>query len=120
MKGYKQLNQEQKYTIAQLLKRRASLREIARTVEVSVSTVSRKIKRNKGKYSYSAAYAHMLAQERIEWRQHPRRFTEDLRLRSEELLRYKQWSPEQIVGRLRLEELKMVGKSTLYKWLHQD
>ena len=82
--------------------------------------VSREIKRNKGKYSYSAAYAHMLAQERIEWRQHPRRFTEDLRLRAEELLRYKQWSPEQIVGRLRLEELKMVGKSTLHKWLHQD
>ena len=44
----------------------------------------------------------------------------DLRLRVGELLRYKQWSPEQIVGRLRLEGLKMVGKSTLYKWLHQD
>lgn len=62
----------------------------------------------------------MLARERIQWRQHPRRFTEDLRLRAEELLRYKQWSPEQIVGRLHLEGGKMVGKSTLYKWLHQD
>ena len=45
----------------------------------------------------------MLARERIEWRQHPRRFAEDLRLRAEELLRNKQWSPEQILGRLRLE-----------------
>ena len=80
MKGYKQLNREQRYTVAQLLKRRANLREIARTVEVSVSTVSREIKRNKGKYTYSAAYAHMLAQERIQWKQYPRRFTEDLRL----------------------------------------
>ena len=80
MKGYKQLNQEQRYTIAQLLKRGASLREIARTIEVSVSTVSREIKRNKGKHTYRAAYAHMLARERIE----------------------------------------MVGKSTPYKWLHQD
>ena len=115
MKGYKQLNQEQRYTIAQLLKRGARQREIARTIEVSVSTVSREIKRNKGKHTYRAAYAHMLAQERIEWRKHPRRFTEDLRLRAEELLRNKQWSPEQIVERLRLEELKMVGKSTLYK-----
>ena len=120
MKGYKQLNQEQRYTIAQLLKRGASQREIARTIEVSVSTVSREIKRNKGKHTYRAAYAHMLAQERIEWRQHPRRFTGDLRLRAEELLRHKQWSPKQIVGRLRLEGVKMVGKSTLYKWLHQD
>ena len=107
MKGYKQLNQEQRYTIAQLLKRGASLREIARTI-VSVSTVSREIKRNKSKYTYRAAYAHMLARERIQWRQHPRRFTADLKLRAEELLRYKQWSLEQIVGRLRLEGVKMV------------
>lgn len=35
MKGYEQLNQEHGYTIAQLLKRE-SLREIARTIEVSV------------------------------------------------------------------------------------
>lgn len=98
MKGYKQLNQEQRYTIAQLLKREASLREIARTIEVSVSTVSREIKRNKSKYTYRATYVHMLARERIQWRQHPRRFTADLRLRAEELLRPKQWSPDPIVG----------------------
>ena len=67
MKGYKQLNQEQRYTIAQLLKRGASQREIARTIEVSVSTVSREIKRNKGKHIYRAAYVHMLARERIQW-----------------------------------------------------
>ena len=40
--------------------------------------------------------------------------------RAEELLRYKQWSPEQIAGRLRLEGLKIIVKSTPYKWLHQD
>ena len=50
----------------------------------------------------------MLARERIQWRQHPQRFTADLKLRAEELLRYKQWSLEQIVGRLRLEGVKMV------------
>ena len=43
MKGYKQLNQEQRYTIARLLKRGASQREIARTIEVAVSIVSREI-----------------------------------------------------------------------------
>ena len=90
MKGYKQLNQEQRYTIAQLLKRGASLREITCTIEVSIRTVGREIKRNKSKYTYRAAYAHMLARERIQWRQHPRRFMAELRLRAEELLRYKQ------------------------------
>lgn len=57
----------------------------------------------------------MLARERIQWRQLPQRFTADLRLRAEELLRHKQSSPEQIVGRSRLEGLNMVSKSTLYK-----
>lgn len=98
-----------------MLKRGASLREITCTIAVSVSTVSREIKRNKGKHTYRAAYAHMLARERIQWRQYPRRLTADLRLRAEELIRNKQWSPEQIVGRLCLEGVKMVGKSTLYK-----
>ena len=115
MKGYKQLNQEQRYTIAQLLKRGASQREIARTIEVSASTASREIKRNNSKYTYHSTYAYMLARERIQWRQHPRHFTADLRPRAEKLLRYKQWSPEHIVGRLRLEGRKILGKSTLYK-----
>lgn len=52
--------------MAQLLKHGASLREIARTIEVSVSTVSREIKRNKSKHTYRAAYTHMLARERIQ------------------------------------------------------
>jgi len=59
MKGYKQLNREQRYTIAQLLKRGASLREIARTIEVSVSIVNREIKRNKSKHTYRAIVQHM-------------------------------------------------------------
>ena len=55
------------------------MREIARTIEVSASTISREIKRNKSKHAYPAAYAHMLARERIQWRQYPRRFTADLK-----------------------------------------
>ncbi|MBF0945350.1 MAG: helix-turn-helix domain-containing protein [Alloprevotella sp.] len=65
MKGYKQLNQEQRYTIAQLLKRRASLREIARTIQVSVSTVSREIKRNKSKYTYRTVHMPICSLESI-------------------------------------------------------
>ena len=32
----------------------------------------------------------------------------------------KQWSPEQIVGRFRLEGIPIVGKTTLYTFLHKD
>ena len=51
MKGYKQLNQEQGYIIAQLLKHESSLPEIARMIKVYANTVSRKIELNKSKYA---------------------------------------------------------------------
>ena len=43
-----------------------------------------------------------------------------LRKRAKELLRSHQWPLEQISGCLRSERVTMVGKSTLYKWLHED
>ena len=43
MKGYKHLNREQRYTIAQMYKQGSSLRTIAQTIEVSASTVSREL-----------------------------------------------------------------------------
>jgi len=120
MKGYKHLNRERRYTIAQMYKQGSSLRTIAQTIEVSASTVSRELRRNRHKQGYTAPHADMLAQERIEWRRYSRCFTESLRNRSEELLRSYQWSPEQISGCLRREGIAMVGKTTLYKWLHED
>ena len=36
------------------------------------------------------------------------------------LLQQEQWSPEQISGHLRLEGIAMVGKTTIYNWLHAD
>ena len=68
MKGYKHLNREQRYTIAQMYKQGSSLRTIAQTIEVSASTVSRELRRNRHKQGYTAPHADMLAQERIEWR----------------------------------------------------
>ena len=38
----------------------------------------------------------------------------------EQIIRQKQWSPEQIVGRFRLEGIPIVGKTTLYTFLHKD
>ena len=117
---YRQLNREQRDTIAQLLKQGRSLRSIALTIEVHVSTVSRELRRNSHRRGYSAQHAQMLAQERVAWRQHPRRFTRTLQARVASLLEQEQWSPEQISGRLRLEGIAMVGKTTIYNWLHAD
>lgn len=117
---YHQLNHEQRYIIAQLHKQGRSLRSIARTIEVHVSTVSRELRRNSHKRGYSALHAQMLADERVSWRQHPRRFTRSLQERVASLLKQEQWSPEQISGRLRLEGIAMVDKTIIYNWLHTD
>lgn len=117
---YHQLNREQRYTIAQLHKQGRSLRSIARTIEVHVSTVSRELRRNSHKRGYSAQHAQMLADERVAWRQHPRRFTRTLQKRVGSLLQQEQWSLEQIAGHLRLEGIAMVGKTTIYNWLDAD
>ena len=60
---YRQLNREQRYTIAQLHKHGSSLRSIACTIEVHVSTVSRELRRNSHKRGYSSHHAQMLAEE---------------------------------------------------------
>ena len=85
-----------------------------------VSRVSRELRRNSHKRGYSAQHAQMLTDERVAWRQHPHRFTRSLQERVASLLRQKQWSSEQICGRLRLEGVAMVGKTTIYNWLHAD
>ena len=38
----------------------------------------------------------------------------------EQIIRQQQWSPEQIVGRFRFEGIPIVGKTTLYTFLHKD
>jgi len=88
---------------------------------VHVSTVSSELRRNSHKRDYSAQHAQMLADEQVSWRQHPRRrFTRSLQARVANLLEQEQWSPGQISGRLRLEGIAVVGKTTIYNWLHAD
>ena len=121
MKKYNHLSREQRYTIDRLLQQKKSYSFIAQTIGVSTSTVSREVKRNKtarGRYSCHAA--HMYATERKEWRCYPRKFTDKMQEQVVQILREKQWSPEQIVGRFRLKGIPIVGKTTLYTFLHED
>lgn len=117
---HKQLTSEQRYTIACLLKEKTSIRKIATLIGVSPSTVSREIKRNRSVRSYSSTYAHMLARERHEWKQHPRKMNKRIEQEITALIREYQWSPEQIAGRYKREGKPMVGKTSIYNFLHED
>ena len=52
MKKYNHLTKEQRYTISVSLKKNMSVSAIAKLIEVSKSTVSREIKRNRNMYRH--------------------------------------------------------------------
>lgn len=63
---YKHLNSEQKYGIYLLLKQHQTMTQIARAVGVSVSTISRELKLNRGKRTYSPSIDQEYADEKKE------------------------------------------------------
>ncbi len=52
MKKYKHLTKEQRYTISVCLRKKMSVSDIAKFIDVSKSTVSREIKRNLNMYRH--------------------------------------------------------------------
>ncbi len=115
---YKHLTSEQRYTISTLLANYSSLTYISKIIGVSVSTVSREIKRNSSKRGYSYRLAHEYAKLRME-RTCNHRIPVAIRKRAIELLSSKQYSPEQISGVFRLQGVTL-SHETIYKWIRAD
>ncbi len=115
---YKHLTSEQRYTISTLLANNLSLTSISKIIGVSVSTVSRELKRNSSKRGYSYRLAHEYAKIRME-RTCNHRIPVAIRKRAIELLSSKQYSPEQISGVFRLQGVTL-SHETIYKWIRAD
>ena len=94
------------------------VREIAKLLLRTASTISREVLRNTGGKGYRPKQAQELAEERAR-RPGPRRFTEGVRLDAEEKLR-KGWTPEAICGRAKIEGRAHVCKETVYKHVYAD
>jgi len=62
--NYKQLTQEQRYLIYELLKMRINQTQIAKIIGVHKSTISRELKRNTGKRGYRYKQAQRMAEKR--------------------------------------------------------
>ena len=102
-------------------KRNFSMGEIAAVIGKHKSTISRELRRNCD--GRSGRYDADLAQRKCERRQkgkpHRVRFTEEVRLRVEAMLR-EDYSPEQVVGRCKLEGLECVSVETIYQHVWGD
>jgi IS30 family transposase len=97
----------------------SSLRKIARIVGKDVSTISREISRNTGERGYRFNQADSKAVERRSGASKvPKKLTADVEksIRSGLL---KDWSPEQISGRLSLER-EFISHETIYRYVWKD
>lgn len=101
-----------------MLKQQFILRYIAKTIGVSFSTVSREPQRNSHQGIYQPEKAEILMRECYGNRKCHQVFTKEMRQYIDDHLRSHQWSPEQIVGRCRLEGIPMPSVSRIY--LHGD
>jgi len=118
---YEHLNFQQRYTIEFMLKQGHSKKAIYTAIEVSESTLYRELKRNSSQRgNYTAKYAQMLADERSKDGHLKKRFTRAMQAYVEEKLKRYQWSPEQIVGRAKLEGFEMVSHERIYQFIWQD
>lgn len=108
---YTQLTQEQRYQISALLKTAQSQTKVAEVIGVHRSTVSRELKRNRGKRGYRPQQAQRKAESRHQKaKARIQRLVWEL---VEQRLRL-DWSPEQISGRL-----KKSGYAISHEWIYQ-
>ena len=116
------LTQAQRYEIAALLKTNTPQKKIAEVIGVHPSTICREIKRNLTPAgNYSPTQAQMFAKERQDWKNKARaKLTNAMKADIVQCIVEHKWSPEQIAGRRKLEGKPMVGKTSIYKFLHQD
>ena len=113
MRTYHQLTQEQRYQISALKKTTATLTRMAEIIGVHKSTISRELKRNKGKRGYRPKQAHRFTLERRKAKA-KKRISKETWLQIEELLR-QEWSPEQVSNRMFLEQ----GIRVSHEWIYQ-
>ena len=121
MKEYKHLNLVQRSEISALKASGKKQKDIAAYLGCSAATVSRELSRNKTKTGiYNSKTAQELANERKERFSRKRVFNQQKKSFVIHAIKEDNWSAEQIVGYCRENNIFMVGKTTIYKFIHQD
>ena len=118
MMVYTQLTQEQRYQIHAFMKAGITQKDMAKDMRVHPSTIGREIRRNTGQRGYRSAQAHEMAATR-RLRKAKTRITPAAWSLVGSLIR-KDWSPEQISGRLSVEKNIPVSHEWIYLHIYQD
>lgn len=119
MNRYQHLAHEERYMIYQLLKKDYTIQSIASRLDRSPSTISREIRRNKGKRGYRYKQAHGKARKRLETAHKAVKITPETYDLIETYLSM-EWSPEQISNYLYLEFAISVSTESIYQFVLSD
>ncbi|MEI6896680.1 MAG: helix-turn-helix domain-containing protein [Psychromonas sp.] len=117
--NYKQLTQEERYQIYAFKKAGKSQKEIANELTRSASSISRELKRNIGLKGYRPKQANELAQKRRKSAFKACKLTDEVTGWIDTLL-YNDYTPEQITGRLALENKIQLHHETIYQYIYRD
>ena len=116
--SYTQLTREQRYQIYALMKAGHNQSQIGVVVGCHKSTISRELRRNRGLKSYRPYQADELAYDR-QCAAYRSRIAWQTWEQVERLLR-QDWSPEQITGRLKLEQQPTVSHECIYLYVYAE
>ena len=116
--NYTQLTQEERYQIYALKKAGHIQAEIARVIGRNPGTISRELRRNRGLRGYRPDQAHNLALMRRQDKIQPR-LGEQIWQQVEALIR-EEWSPQQIVGRVAMEQGVSISHEWIYQYVYAD
>ena len=115
--AYKQLTQEQRYQIYALLKSGQNKSDIATVLDVDKSTITRELKRNRGKRGYRPKQAHRKALSRR--KKTKKKIKAEDWVIVEERIR-QDWSPEQISGWLKKNTSISISHEWIYQYIYAD
>ena len=116
--NYTQLTQEERYQIYALKKAGHDQATIAEIIDRNPGTISRELRRNRGLKGYRPQQAHNLALVRRQDKSQPR-LGQQVWQQVEALIR-EEWSPEQIVGRLEMEQGVSISHEWIYQYIYAD
>jgi len=117
----KHLTKEQRYQIVAYLKCKKSKSFIAEALGVDKSTIYRELNRNSSKTGkYNAGFAQKLCEEKKERFKRVRKFDTPTKKLIIQYIRQEQWSPEQITGYCKANNIPMVSHERIYQYVRQD